>query len=284
MASALVTRIVTALVLIAVVLAALFLSRPLGWGVVVLLVVLGAAHEWARLAGFERNGWMVFVGGTLVLGINLLFNPVVGFEAGWPTGVVLAVCGAATLFWLLVATPWVLFRWHPASPLVLAIAGWVVLMGAFVAIVDLQARSPWLVLAAMAIVWIADTAAYFAGRQYGRHKLAPQISPGKTWEGVGGAVVAVACYAAALAPLASSAGYRGAGGVAMVALWMAFAVALALLSVIGDLYESLLKRHAGVKDSGALLPGHGGILDRVDALLAAMPPVSIAALLFLGRP
>ena len=283
-ASALVTRIVTALVLIAGVLAALFLSRPLGWGVVVLLVVLGAAHEWARLAGFARNGWMVFVGGTLVLGINLLFNPVVGFEEGWPTGVVLAVCGAATLFWLLVATPWVLFRWQPASPLVLAIAGWVVLMGAFVAIVDLQARSPWLVLAAMAIVWIADTAAYFAGRRYGRHKLAPQISPGKTWEGVAGAVVAVACYAGALAPFASSAGYRGAGGVAMVALWMAFAVALALLSVIGDLYESLLKRHAGVKDSGALLPGHGGILDRVDALLAAMPPVSIAALLFLGRP
>lgn len=283
-ASALVTRIVTALVLIAGVLAALFLSQPLGWGVVVLLVVLGAAHEWARLAGFERNGWMVFVGGTLVLGINLLFNPVVGFEAGWPTGVVLAVCGAATLFWLLVATPWVLFRWQPASPLVLAVAGWVVLMGAFVAIVDLQARSPWLVLAAMAIVWIADTAAYFAGRRYGRHKLAPQISPGKTWEGVGGAVVAVACYAGALAPFASSAGYRGAGGVAMVALWMAFAVALALLSVVGDLYESLLKRHAGVKDSGALLPGHGGILDRVDALLAAMPPVSIAALLFLGRP
>ncbi|MGE5089369.1 MAG: phosphatidate cytidylyltransferase [Candidatus Levyibacteriota bacterium] len=284
MASALATRIVTALVLIAGVLAALFMSRPLGWGVVVLLVVLGAAHEWARLAGFARGGWAVFVGGTLLLGTNLLFNPVVGFDEGWPAGVILAVCGAATLFWLLVATPWVLFRWKPESPLVLAIAGWVVLMGAFVAIVELKARSPWLVLAAMAIVWIADTAAYFTGRRYGRHKLASQISPGKTWEGVAGAVAAVAVYAGLLAPLLSTAGYRGAGGVAFFALWIAFAVALTLLSVVGDLFESLLKRHAGVKDSGALLPGHGGILDRIDALLAAMPPVSIAALLLLGRP
>lgn len=284
LASALTTRIGTALALIAGVLAALFLSGPLAWGVLALLVVLAAAHEWARLAGFTRGRWLVFVGGTLVLGLNLLFNPAVGFDRGWPVGVVLAVCGAATLFWLLAATPWVLSRWRPASPLLLAIVGWIVLIGAFVAIVDLQGRSPWLVLAAMAIVWIADTAAYFTGRSFGRHRLAPAISPGKTWEGVAGAAVAVAVYAAALAPLAPAAGYRGPQGVGALLLWVAFAVALALLSVVGDLYESLLKRHAGVKDSGSLLPGHGGILDRTDALLAAMPPVAIAALVFLGRP
>ena len=282
--AALATRIGTALALVAAVIAALFFSSPLGWGVIVLLAVLGAAHEWAKLAGFARGHWLVFVGGTLVMGVNLLFNPAAGFDAGWPTGVVLAVCGAATLFWLLAATPWVLARWQPASPLVLAVAGWIVLMGAFVAIVDLQARSPWLVLAAMAIVWIADSAAYFVGRRFGRHKLAREISPGKTWEGVGAAVAAVVVYAGALVPFASAAGYRGSTGGAALALWIAFAVALVLLSVIGDLYESLLKRRAGVKDSGALLPGHGGILDRTDALLAAMPPVSIAALLFLGRP
>src|SRR5512135_1991244 len=175
-------------------------------------------------------------------------------------------------------------RWQSATPLVLAIAGWIVLMGAFVAIVNMQARSPWLLLVAMAIVWIADTAAYFTGRRFGRHKLAPGISPGKTWEGVGGAVAAVAVYALALAPLAPSVGYRGSRSIATLVLWIAFAIALTLLSVIGDLYESLLKRRAGVKDSGTLLPGHGGILDRIDALLAAMPPASIAALLFLGRP
>ncbi|HEV2219954.1 MAG TPA: phosphatidate cytidylyltransferase [Casimicrobiaceae bacterium] len=284
MDAALATRIVTALALIAAVVAALFLSYPLGWGVIVLLAVLGAAHEWAKLAGFARGRWLVFVGGTLVMGVNLLFNPAAGFDAGWPTGVVFAVCGAATLFWLLAATPWVLARWQPGSPLVLAVAGWIVLMGAFVAIVDLQARSPWLVLAAMAIVWVADSAAYFVGRRFGRHKLAREISPGKTWEGVAGAVAAVVVYAGALVPFAASAGYQGATGGGALALWIAFAVALVLLSVIGDLYESLLKRRAGVKDSGALLPGHGGILDRTDALLAAMPPVSIAAVLFLGRP
>ncbi len=284
MPSALFTRVVTALALLAGVFAAMFLLPPLGWGVVVLLAVLGAAYEWARLAGFPRGRGWLFVAGTLALGINLLFNPVAGFDAGWPRGVVLAVCGAATLFWLLIATPWVLFRWQPASALLSAVAGWVVLMGAFVAIVDLQARSPALVLAAMAIVWVADSAAYFAGRSFGRHKLAPMISPGKTWEGVGGALVAVAIYAAALAPFAVRAGYRGPIGFAALVLWLAFALVLVALSIIGDLYESLLKRRAGVKDSGALLPGHGGILDRTDALLAAMPPASLAALLFLGRP
>ena len=146
------------------------------------------------------------------------------------------------------------------------------LIAAWVAVVELQARSPWLVLAAMAIVWIADIAAYFAGRAFGRRKLAPSISPGKTWEGVYGALVAVALYALALVPFARRAGYarrrlarsRSAPG------WCSRCV-LAALSVVGDLFESLLKRQAGVKDSGTLLPGHGGVLDRIDALLAAMP-------------
>jgi phosphatidate cytidylyltransferase len=163
----------------------------------------------------------------------------------------------------------------------MAVLGLIVLIGAWVAIVQLQARSPWLLLAAMAIVWIADTAAYFAGRAFGRRKLAPSISPGKTWEGVYGALAAVAVYALALVPFAHEAGYTREVSLAAVAAWVTIAVALAMLSVAGDLFESLLKRHAGVKDSGALLPGHGGILDRVDALLAAMPPAALLALVFL---
>jgi phosphatidate cytidylyltransferase len=133
----------------------------------------------------------------------------------------------------------------------------------------------------MAIVWLADTAAYFAGRAFGRRKLAPAISPGKTWEGVYGALAAVAVYALALVPFAQAAGYQGAPAPAAIAAWVVLAVALAALSVCGDLLESLLKRHAGVKDSGRLLPGHGGVLDRIDALLAAMPPAALAALAFL---
>jgi len=150
-----------------------------------------------------------------------------------------------------------------------------------VAIVELQARSPWLVLAAMAIVWIADTAAYFSGRAFGRRKLAPQVSPGKTWEGVYGGLAAVGLYALALVPLAAEGGFKGVVAPLSVIVWIALALALAALSVVGDLCESLLKRQAGVKDSGRLLPGHGGVLDRIDALLAAMPAAALLAIAFL---
>jgi len=135
----------------------------------------------------------------------------------------------------------------------------------------------------MAIVWIADTAAFFAGRRFGRRKLAPRISPGKSWEGAAGGLAAVALYALLLVPLASRVRADAAPGAGAIVLWIGFAVAVAALSIIGDLHESLLKRRAGVKDSGTLLPGHGGVLDRTDALLAAMPPVALATVAYLGR-
>ena len=156
------------------------------------------------------------------------------------------------------------------------------LIGAWVAVVQLQARSPWLVLAAMAIVWIADTAAYFAGRAFGRRKLAPAISPGKTWEGVYGALAAVAVYALALVPLAPPSGLRGRGERDRGGrVGGARARDRCAVRSMGDLFESLLKRHAGVKDSGTLLPGHGGVLDRIDALLSSMPAAALLAALFL---
>lgn len=274
-------RILTAVVLVLLVLAALFLLSPTGWGVVTLAAVTGAAVEWANLAGFRPQMRVLFVIGTLLLGANLLFSPLSGFDRGWPGGEVIAVCGAATLFWVFVAPPWLALRWKPASPLVLAISGWLVLVGAWVALVALQARSPWLVLAAMAVVWIADIAAYFAGRAFGRRKLAPDVSPGKTWEGVFGALAAVAAYAVALTAAAGAVGFRGELTLFAVLGWIVLALSLVALSIVGDLFESLLKRHAGVKDSGTLLPGHGGILDRVDALLAAMPAAALLALAFL---
>jgi phosphatidate cytidylyltransferase len=110
------------------------------------------------------------------------------------------------------------------------------------------------------------------------------VSPGKTWEGVYGAWIAVGVYALLLVPFAARAGLALPVGAATIAVWLAFVLVLASVSVVGDLFESLLKRHAGVKDSGALLPGHGGVLDRTDALLAAMPLAAVAAQLFLARP
>ena len=273
-------RILTAAVLIALVLAALFLLSPRAFGVVLLLVVLVAAHEWAKLVGWNGGRALLFVGVLLFSGMALLFGPF-SLSRGFPDAVVLSICGGATVFWMLIAPPCVVRRWLPRSPIALAFVGWIVLSGAWVALVELKAHSPGLVLAAMAIVWIADTAAYFGGRTFGRHKLAPEVSPGKTWEGVYFGVAAVGIYALALAPFAASAGYAGDVDGRSLALWVAFAVALAAISVVGDLFESLLKRHAGVKDSGRLLPGHGGALDRTDALLAAMPPAALAALVFL---
>jgi len=277
----LLTRVLTALVLAVAVLAALFLLPPWGWGALTLAAIAVAAAEWANLAGYRANARWLFVAGVPLIGLNLLFSPAAGFAQGWPDGVVLAVCGPAVIFWVLAMPPWLRSHWKPKAPLAMAVVGWLVLIAAWVALVALQARSPWLALAALAMVWVADIAAYFSGRAFGRRKLAPAISPGKTWEGVAGALAAVAVYALALVPFARQAGYVRDVTAASVAAWILLALLFTALAVGGDLFESLLKRHADVKDSGTLLPGHGGILDRVDAQLAVLPAAALAALAFL---
>ncbi len=277
------TRIATALVLIPLVLAALFALPPLGWAVVALVFVAIGAVEWARLAGCDTRRAALFAAVVVASGALLVAVPAAEFGArGWPSAVLFAMCGSALAFWLAVAPGWLRANARPASGLGLCAIGLVVLIGAWAAVVQLQARSPWLVLAALAIVWVADTAAYFAGRALGRRKLAPAISPGKTWEGAYGGLAAVAVYALALVPLAARAGYAGSFSIAAAAAWVALALAIAILSIEGDLVESLLKRHAGVKDSGHLLPGHGGVLDRIDALLSAMPAAALLAEYFLA--
>ena len=276
-------RILTALALVPLVLAALFLLSPRNFGIAILAAILIAAHEWSRLAAFSTGVQWLFFGVILATAGGLLLLPAFGFARGWPGAIVLSVCGVSAMFWLLVAPSWLKHRWPTTGKWAMVLSGWVVLLGAWMALVELQSRSPWLVLAAMAIVWIADTAAYFSGRAFGRRKLAPQISPGKTWEGVYGGLVAVAIYALCLLPFARDAGFAPAVGALVVALWLGFSLLLAGLSVIGDLFESLQKRNAGVKDSGNLLPGHGGVLDRIDALLAAMPFAALAAQLFLAK-
>jgi phosphatidate cytidylyltransferase len=278
----LVTRILTALVLIPLVLAAMFMLPPFGWGTVALAAIAVAATEWARLAGFTRRSQVLFAAGLVVIGGAAMLVPAAGFgAAGWPPAVLFALCSPALAFWLLVAPAWLRSNFRLASSGAMALAGAIVFIGAWAAIVQLQSRGPWVVLAAMAMVWIADTAAYFSGRAFGRRKLAPAISPGKTWEGVCGALVAVAVYALALTPFAQRAGYSMEVSIWAVAVWVALALGLTMLSIAGDLFESLLKRAAGVKDSGSLLPGHGGVLDRIDALLSAMPAAALLAQGFL---
>jgi phosphatidate cytidylyltransferase len=154
-------------------------------------------------------------------------------------------------------------------------AGYVVFLGAWLALVALVAGEggPWLILWLFAVVWAADIGAYFAGRRFGRRKLAVRVSPGKTWEGaIGGALLSIVIGTTLGLTLPGLSGLGFDQGT-----WAAGALILAVVSVFGDLFESALKRACGVKDSGGLFPGHGGMLDRIDSLIAALPCVALAA-------
>jgi phosphatidate cytidylyltransferase len=192
----------------------------------------------------------------------------------------LAIYLCASLFWLLVVPLWLWRAWLPRSRWLAALTGLLVLVPTWLALVELRKFGPLMLLLIMSVAWISDSAAYFAGRRFGRHKLAPSISPGKTWEGVAGAVVAVSLYAAlwglawqAYFPQVFKSMRFGALGL-LLFLWLLTAV-----GIYGDLFESALKRQAGVKDSGVLLPGHGGVLDRIDALTSVLPVAALVCLL-----
>jgi phosphatidate cytidylyltransferase len=183
----------------------------------------------------------------------------------------------AGVFWMAVA-PWWLARKLRPSPSMCAVAGWLALWPMWFALIVLRDVSPWLLLAIAALVWVADIAAYFAGKRFGKHKLAPAVSPGKTWEGVAGGLVGVAVYGAILCAVAVrwdtpiDRVFEPGGGIpAIIAM-----LVLTAVSVVGDLFESWMKRGAGLKDSSRLLPGHGGILDRIDALTSTLPIAALA--------
>ncbi|OGV71578.1 MAG: phosphatidate cytidylyltransferase [Methylophilales bacterium RIFCSPHIGHO2_02_FULL_57_10] len=257
------TRLFTASFLIAGFLAALFLLPDLYWASLMLVIIVLGAWEWGRLANFVPADQRAFTALTLVVGIALLPDL-------WPAAMVALQHHAlfwgvlaAALLWLVLVPIWLLSHHRETCKPLLALAGALVLLSSWLALVHLRKVSPWLVLGVMVAVWIADSAAYFSGRAFGRHKLAPEISPGKTWEGVAGAGVAVSLYGLVLC-LAFDISFW-----LVVGLW-----GLTVMSIVGDLFESLLKRQAGLKDSGSLLPGHGGVLDRVDGLLPVLPLVA----------
>ncbi len=263
-------RILTVACALPLVLAAMFLLPRAWWQFGLLVPVLVAAHEWSKLAGFGRVTKAVFlftvVAGTALL--SLIANP----EA---TGKVCATLVAHAVyvfsagFWLVIAPCWLWLKLRVRNHLALAVAGIVVLLPTWLALAQLQSNA-FMLLLLLGVVWIADTAAYAAGRAVGKHKLAPAISPGKTWEGVAGALVAVTVYALVLSLTWFT--------VQDFNFILVACLGMTVFSVVGDLFESWLKRCAGVKDSGAILPGHGGMLDRIDGLVAAVP---LAALLFI---
>jgi phosphatidate cytidylyltransferase len=261
------SRVLTAALLLAVFVPAVLWAPAWLWAILMAGVVGMAAHEWARLSHFPPLLARAY---AVLLALGALVMPHV-LVADWPAfqaGLILL----ATVFWLLLAPLWLLGRWHAPQAFVRAVIGVVLLLPTWAALLYLHARGPGVLLGVMAVVWIADTAAYFAGRHFGRHKLAPAISPGKTWEGVAGALAALAVYAGVVSVVAE---------VPLLSLFL-MVCGLLYVSVLGDLFESWVKRVSGMKDSGDVLPGHGGVLDRIDALTSTLP-VATGILMWLER-
>jgi len=274
-------RVITAIVLLAILLPALFYSTPQPFCAVALLLIAAGAWEWGRLNGYGQ-------GVSLGLGLVSVAACALSWYAGLldkPLPMLWAAAGAA---WVL-AGGWLLRKgvagWpHIPKALRLA-AGLVALWLAWLAVAQARVAGVNFLLSVLLLVWVADIFAYFAGRTFGgrfsKGKLAPSISPGKSWEGVWGGMAGVVALSLAWAYAGITSGGAGFWGEAtlysrlvashgLVVMLLAV-IFLAAMSVVGDLVESLIKRSAGVKDSSGLLPGHGGVLDRVDALLPTLP-------------
>ena len=254
------TRILTSLVLVPSFFAALFLLPNIFWAILMLSISLIALYEWSEMAKFSKSCSIWYVLVALVLSSFVLFLAH-QFDNHWLVYRALDLFLVAGIFWILVV-PFLLWKnIHIKNRGLLAMLGYLVVLPLWLALVCLKMADPWLLLGLTVTVWIADSAAYFTGKQFGKNKLAPSISPGKTWEGVLGGLVAVTIYGVALSHY-----FALPWLITLVILW-----AMSILSVVGDLFESLIKRQANIKDSGSLLPGHGGVLDRIDGLTSSLP-------------
>ena len=279
------TRVITALVILPIVLIALFAFPAWAWAMFAFGIAMVACWEWSRLSQMSSTQAISFlvVSFAISAAICVAYLRVgTGTEFATLQQTVLAI---AVVFWMIVAPLWLANTWHPASKALRALTGWLVIFPMAVALISLRAISPWLLLSFAVIIWVADIAAYFTGKEFGRHKLAPGLSPGKTIEGVVGGLAGVVIFFFVWQYLtASTAIYEQAWVVKMhahrTALFLLFVV-LALLSVLGDLFESWMKRGAGMKDSSNLLPGHGGVLDRIDALTSTLPLAALYVMLMM---
>jgi phosphatidate cytidylyltransferase len=264
-------RVITAIVLLAILLPALFYKAPFPFIAITLLLIAAGAWEWGRLNGLAQAG---------SLGLSAVCVSACGLS--WYGGLLEQ---SLPMLWAVAGGAWVLLGggllragvagW-PRFPKWLRLAGGlVVLWLAWLAIAQARVIGVHFLLSVLLLVWVADIFAYFAGRTFGgrftKGKLAPSISPGKSWEGVWGGMAGVVVLSLAWLIWGGQTIYSLLAerhGMPMMLLAVIFLVAM---SVVGDLFESLIKRSAGVKDSSGLLPGHGGVLDRVDALLPTLP-------------
>ncbi|MEQ6918562.1 phosphatidate cytidylyltransferase [Halomonas aquatica] len=252
-------RIITAAWLAPLALFGLFGLQGTGFGLFTAAIVLLGAWEWANLAGIASPARRLLPVAGLALLMALCWSTGVAWAA-WPLWLG-ALGWLANLYWV-TGYPERLEQWQ-STTMRLAMGLWVLLPTWVGFNVLHDSGAAWL-LFVLLLVWGADIGAYFVGRALGRHKLAPSVSPGKTWEGVAGGLAVTAVLAVVFATWLE---LGLAGGLALLAATLV----VTLASVLGDLLESMLKRHRGIKDSSRLLPGHGGVLDRVDSLTAAVP-------------
>lgn len=267
-------RVITAVILLVVILWALFLAQPWVWGVLSLALMAAAGWEWGMLIARgprpQREALRV-AGAVALAGLTYLaWRGVEGPAPAWLFGLL----ALDLLLWIAMAVPAVVSaRLGGAARGLAPMFAVLSMLAVWASIYELRLAHPVLVFSAMSVIWCADIGAYFFGRAFGKRKLAVRVSPGKSWEGAIGGLASVIVVAALAwwlyprAPVLSSALAERAG---LVLTLLGLTVIVAL-SIIGDLFESLLKRTRGVKDSGRLLPGHGGVLDRIDALVPTMP-------------
>ena len=254
------TRIITAIVLIAAFIPALFMLSTVYWAILMLLITLLALREWAQMLDFNSSQIVIYVFISLAIGVNVILrlqqNNLHQFFYQSLTIFAFAAC-----FWLLIVPIWFAKQFKLRGLIAKALLGWILMLPLLLAIICAKIVDPKLVLMLLATIWIADSAAYFAGKNFGKHKLAPSISPGKTLEGAAGALIGVTLFGAIL--------YISFGIHTLAifpGLWL-----VTILGVVGDLFESMIKRQMNLKDSGSLLPGHGGILDRIDGVIPSFP-------------
>lgn len=265
-------RLLTAIVALTLFLSALFFLQDIFWAILLLALTVIGSREWSQLARFSVRNTIFFMLLTTLVGGELLFqlSESVKVDAYSSDSMWIYILSAA--FWIVCAPLYLKQLYFVKNPYIWMLIGWILLLPTCLALYQLRTISPLLLLGFMATIWISDTAAYFTGRSLGKHKLAPTISPNKTWEGVAGALIAVLVYGLVWDSWLNE--------VSLASKLLPLLLFMAILGIIGDLYESLIKRHANVKDSGNILPGHGGILDRIDALTSSLPLAILALLIF----
>jgi len=259
----LMSRIFSAAIMLIIFLSSMFLFSGKFFSFVIYIVSLLALYEWSKLLHFKSHEKNIF------LAISLFFIYLIDNHLSYDDARSILI--GASIFWICIAPLFLIYKIHLKNFFLSSLIGWMLVIPLIISLNYLIQLSPWAVLLVLTTIWLADSGAYFFGKQFGKRKLAPSISPGKTWEGFIGALFVVSLFSITLTYFGFVNSYAS----------ILFFNLILLLSVEGDLFESYIKRMAKVKDSGDLIPGHGGVLDRIDSLCSSLP---LATLILISPP